>query len=177
MDRSRLRSIALGAIAALGLVVLGAGCALDEGIDEALPDQAELDESQLDEVQQQAAEIDQSAAPQAQGLDEILASDPSAPKDLEAIWPGSPRAQAFQALAGGWARICSPDGNAGLYNGALGWHCPGRFLQNLNNGHRIYLHELYWCSSQGRYYYLVNDNHLHAGLIKASLICGGDPPV
>ncbi len=171
MDSSRIRSIALGAIMALGLAGLGTGCALDAGIDEASPDEAELDEAEL-----QAAEIDQ-ADPQAPDLDEVLASDPSAPVDLEPIWPGSPRAQELQALAGGWARICSPDGNAGLYNGALGWHCPGRLLQNLNNGHRIYLHELYWCSSQGRYYYLVNDNHYHAGLIKASLICGGNPPV
>ena len=166
MDRSRIRSIALGAMIALGLVGMGAGCALDEGIDEA----------QLDEAELQAA-VDQGAVPPAPDLDEVLAADPSAPKDLEEVWPGSARAQELQALAGGWGRICSPDGNAGLYNGALGWHCPGRFLQNLNNGHRIYVHRLYWCSSEGRYYYLVNDNHYHAGLIKASLICGGNPPV
>lgn len=30
MDRSRIRSIALGAIVALGVVGMGAGCALDE---------------------------------------------------------------------------------------------------------------------------------------------------
>jgi hypothetical protein len=54
MQRSRIRSIALGAIFALGLVGMGAGCALDEGIDEASSDQAGLDESQFDEAELQA---------------------------------------------------------------------------------------------------------------------------
>ena len=150
MHRSSIRSIALGAILALGLTGLGAGCALDEG---------DLDEASLEEAELGEAEL-------------------SAPGDLEEVWTGSQRAQATQSLAGGWGKICSPDGNAGLYDGWLGRHCPGPagLQQNLNNGHSVYIHRLYWCSSEGRYYYLVNDDHNHAGLIKASLVCGGSPP-
>ena len=78
-----------------------------------------------------------------------------------------------EAVTPGWHHVCSPDGTAGLYNGAMGWQCPGGFLKNFGNGHRVYVHQKNWCPNQGRYYSVVTDNYLNAGLIKSSLLCNG----